>query len=54
MVVIRLYELDREKQIALMEEMLCEQVLGTTPAELREISKEAQNNASISLPRASR
>lgn len=54
MVVIRLYETDREKQIALMEEMLCEQVLGTTPEELREISKLAQNNASISLPNASR
>jgi hypothetical protein len=53
-VVIRLYEPDRERQIALLEEMLCDQVLGTTPEELRELSKEAQNSSSISLPKASR
>ncbi|KAI6176952.1 hypothetical protein M3Y97_00854600 [Aphelenchoides bicaudatus] len=54
MVVIRLYEADREKQISIMEEMLCDQVLGTTPTELREISKQAQNNASITFTKASR
>lgn len=52
MVVIRLYEPERERQLALMEEMLCEQVLGTNPEELHQLSKRSHNSTSISLPKA--
>ncbi|KAI6235649.1 hypothetical protein M3Y95_00074000 [Aphelenchoides besseyi] len=54
MVVLRLYVTDHDKQVALMEELLCKQVFGSTAAEVHEIGKKEKDCALSLLPDASR